>query len=194
MLFCSEEKARDALIYSYENHINGFAALLEDEEAAEIASMPQCILCLLFEFICVVIMIKCSFLGGDKNIEQPGVVSVFLNQGKKLHTTHSWEFLMLEKNGEILPSSIWEKARFGQDTIIANLDTGLLVEFLFYYYLKYCIVIQFKVLIMQLFICIALQGVWPESKSFSGKGYGPIPSKWKGICQFNESEGPLCNR
>ncbi|KAH6833567.1 Subtilase family protein [Perilla frutescens var. hirtella] len=125
----SEEKARDALIYSYERHINGFAAFLEEEEAAEIAN-------------------------------QAGVVSVFLNQGKKLHTTHSWDFLMLGKDGNIQSSSSWEKARFGEDTIIANLDTG----------------------------------VWPESKSFSGKGYGPIPSKWKGICQFNESAGPLCNR
>lgn len=49
---------------------------------------------------------------------------MFLNQGKKLHTTHSWEFLMVENNGVIEPSSIWKKARFGEDTIIANLDTG----------------------------------------------------------------------
>lgn len=26
-------------------------------------------------------------------------------------------------------------------------------------------------------------GVWPESMSFSDEGLGPIPSKWKGICQ-----------
>ncbi|KAG6416414.1 hypothetical protein SASPL_123844 [Salvia splendens] len=122
----SEEKARDALIHSYQRHINGFSAFLEEEEAAELA-------------------------------KQEGVVSVFLNQGKKLHTTHSWEFLMLENNGVIKASSIWKKARFGEDTIIANIDTG----------------------------------VWPESKSFSGQGYGPIPSKWKGICQFNQT---LCNR
>ncbi|KAL1559955.1 subtilisin-like protease SBT5.4 [Salvia divinorum] len=122
----SEDKARDALIHSYQRHINGFSAFLEEEEAAQLA-------------------------------KQEGVVSVFLDQGKKLHTTHSWEFLRLENNGLIKPSSIWKKARFGEDTIIANLDTG----------------------------------VWPESKSFSGHGYGPIPSKWKGICQFNHT---LCNR
>ncbi|XP_062105157.1 CO(2)-response secreted protease-like [Humulus lupulus] len=38
-------------------------------------------------------------------------------------------------------------------------------------------------------------GIWPESVSFSGKGFGPIPSKWKGSCQtasdFNTSN---CNR
>ncbi|KAK4439496.1 Subtilisin-like protease SBT5.4 [Sesamum alatum] len=125
----SEEKAKDAIIYNYKRHVNGFAAVLEEEEAAEIAKHPD-------------------------------VVSVFPNQGKKLHTTHSWDFLMLERQGVIHPSSAWKKARYGEDTIIANLDTG----------------------------------VWPESKSFSGHGYGPIPSKWKGICQFDNKAGPLCNR
>ncbi|RWR87689.1 subtilisin-like protein protease SBT3.8 isoform X2 [Cinnamomum micranthum f. kanehirae] len=38
-------------------------------------------------------------------------------------------------------------------------------------------------------------GIWPESKSFSDQGLGPIPSRWKGACvdgdQFNSSH---CNR
>ncbi|KAL0774359.1 hypothetical protein Bca101_039510 [Brassica carinata] len=38
-------------------------------------------------------------------------------------------------------------------------------------------------------------GIWPESSSFSDKGFGEIPSKWKGICMegpdFNSSN---CNR
>ncbi|KAL0398923.1 UNVERIFIED_CONTAM: Subtilisin-like protease SBT5.4 [Sesamum radiatum] len=127
-LHANEEKANDAIIYNYKRHINGFAAVLEEEEAAAIA-------------------------------KHQGVVSVFPNQAKKLHTTHSW-ILMLERQGVIHQSSAWKKARFGEDTIIANLDTG----------------------------------VWPESKSFSGEGYGPIPSKWKGICQFDDKAGPLCNR
>ncbi|KAL3820811.1 hypothetical protein ACJIZ3_006716 [Penstemon smallii] len=125
----SEEKARDAIFYSYKRHINGFAALLEEEEAAEIAKHPE-------------------------------VVSVFLNEGKKLHTTRSWDFMLLANDGHIPPSSIWKKARFGEDTIIANLDTG----------------------------------VWPESKSFSGEGYGPIPSKWKGKCQLDDKAKFPCNR
>ncbi|KAL6570740.1 hypothetical protein OROGR_000290 [Orobanche gracilis] len=54
----------------------------------------------------------------------PKVVSVFLNQGRKLHTTRSWDFLGLESNGEIRASSVWKKARFGEDTIIGNLDTA----------------------------------------------------------------------
>lgn len=35
--FC-RDKAKDAIFYSYTRHINGFAATLEDEEAAQIAS------------------------------------------------------------------------------------------------------------------------------------------------------------
>ena len=56
--------------------------------------------------------------------EHPNVVSVFLNKGRQLHTTHSWDFLGLERDGVIPTTSIWKKARFGEDTIIANLDTG----------------------------------------------------------------------
>lgn len=125
----SSDKAKDAIFYSYTRHINGFAARLEDEEAAQIAKHPK-------------------------------VVSVFLNKARKLHTTRSWDFLGLEDNGLIHPASIWKKARFGEDTIIGNLDTG----------------------------------VWPESKSFIDEGMGPVPSKWKGVCQNGADAGFRCNR
>ncbi|KAK6123902.1 hypothetical protein DH2020_042345 [Rehmannia glutinosa] len=125
----SPQKAKESIIYSYNTNINGFAAVLEEEEATEIAKRPD-------------------------------VVSVLLNQGRQLHTTHSWDFLMLETDGVVHPSSLWEKARYGEDTIIATLDTG----------------------------------VWPESKSFSENGMGPIPSKWKGICQFEGNNTHLCNK
>ncbi|XP_024027919.1 subtilisin-like protease SBT5.4, partial [Morus notabilis] len=89
----SKEKAKESIFLSYKRNINGFAAFLEEEEAAQIA-------------------------------KHPGVVSVFLNQGRKLHTTHSWNFMMLEdQKGFPIRNSIWRKAKFGKDTIIANLDT-----------------------------------------------------------------------
>jgi len=59
------------------------------------------------------------------NAEHPEVVSVFLNQGRKLHTTHSWEFMDMEMGDGVVPSdSVLRKARYGEDTIIAHLDTG----------------------------------------------------------------------
>ncbi|EOA14961.1 hypothetical protein CARUB_v10028308mg [Capsella rubella] len=121
----SHQNANEAIFYSYKKHINGFAAVLDENEAAEIAKHPD-------------------------------VVSVFLNKGRKLHTTHSWNFMLLEKNGVVHKSSLWNKAGYGEDTIIANLDTG----------------------------------VWPESKSFSDEGYGPVPARWKGKCHKDVP----CNR
>jgi len=125
----SSDKAKAAMIYSYNKYFNGFAAVLNDDEAAQIANNPK-------------------------------VISVFENKGRKLHTTHSWEFMGLENNGQLPVDSAWKTARYGEDTIIANLDTG----------------------------------VWPESKSFSDEGMGPIPSKWRGTCQTMGNDAVKCNR
>jgi hypothetical protein len=38
----STEKAKASIFYSYERYINGFAATLEEEEAAAIASEENC--------------------------------------------------------------------------------------------------------------------------------------------------------
>ncbi|XP_068642045.1 subtilisin-like protease SBT5.3 [Aristolochia californica] len=89
----------------------------------------------------------------------PNVVSVFASRTRRLHTTRTWAFMDLERDGTVPAGSIWINARFGEDTIIANIDSG----------------------------------VWPESKSFSDDGLGPIPSRWKGICE-SDSTGTHCNR
>ncbi|XP_057757349.1 subtilisin-like protease SBT5.3 [Arachis stenosperma] len=125
----SYDAAKESIFYSYTRHINGFAAILEEEVAAEIAKHPK-------------------------------VISVFENRERKLHTTRSWEFMGLEQNGEVTWNSIWKKARYGEGVIIGNLDTG----------------------------------VWPESESFNEKGFGPIPSKWRGICDHGSDPTFHCNR
>ncbi|KAK6934659.1 Subtilisin-like protease, fibronectin type-III domain [Dillenia turbinata] len=125
----SNERPEDVIFYSYTRNINGFAAILDEEQAAEIAKHPK-------------------------------VVSVLPNLGRKLHTTHSWELMGLERYGNAPSQSLWKKANFGEDIIIANLDTG----------------------------------VFPESKSFDDEGMGPVPSKWKGICQNGNKEDEIhCN-
>ncbi|KAH9313246.1 hypothetical protein KI387_028281, partial [Taxus chinensis] len=131
----SKEAATDSIFYSYKS-FKGFAADLEEEHAAAISKLP-------------------------------GVVSVFLNREHKLHTTRSWGFLGLEDGDpksetEEIPSfSLWRKAGFGKDVIVANLDTG----------------------------------VWPESASFHDRGFGPIPSKWRGGCENDaQFSSANCNR
>jgi len=38
-------------------------------------------------------------------------------------------------------------------------------------------------------------GIWPESPSFSDKGLGPVPAKWKGLCQTGRGFTTAnCNR
>ncbi|XP_047322964.1 subtilisin-like protease SBT5.4 [Impatiens glandulifera] len=131
----SEDSVDDSIINSYTKHINGFTALLDENQAAKIAKYPN-------------------------------VVSVFLNKASPLHTTHSWDFMHLEKvrNGiqfALYLNSLWYKTKYGEDVIIGNIDSG----------------------------------VWPESESFSDYDYGPIPSRWKGFCQNNTSVfGVPCNK
>jgi len=39
LLLHSTEKAKEAIFYSYNRYINGFAAILDEDEAAQLASM-----------------------------------------------------------------------------------------------------------------------------------------------------------
>ncbi|TVT98940.1 hypothetical protein EJB05_55753, partial [Eragrostis curvula] len=57
----------------------------------------------------------------------PGVLSVTPDTLVQLETTHSWDFLGLGSNGQ--PTTAWERdGRFGEDTIIGNIDTGVWPE------------------------------------------------------------------
>ncbi|RVW79013.1 Subtilisin-like protease SBT5.6 [Vitis vinifera] len=102
--------------------------------------------------------------------EMDEVVSVFPSQRKKhtLHTTRSWEFVGLEKE-------------LGREQLKKQKKTRNLLEKARYG--------------DQIIVGMVDNGVWPESKSFSDEGMGPIPKSWKGICQtgvaFNSSH---CNR
>jgi len=90
----SEEIAKEDIFYSYTKSINGFAAALEEDHALALSKLPQ-------------------------------VVSVFASQRRILHTTRSIEFLGLVDDDDSVPSnSLWNSGSFGNDVIIANLDSG----------------------------------------------------------------------
>ncbi|GAB4845861.1 hypothetical protein Ancab_024865 [Ancistrocladus abbreviatus] len=93
-----QAKDGDAFLYSYTKVINGFAAVLHEEEAKEMEKHPR-------------------------------VMSIHECQKRKLQTTRSWQFLGLEgRGGVIADDSMWRKADFGEDIIIANIDTGVWSE------------------------------------------------------------------
>ncbi|XP_037413982.1 subtilisin-like protease SBT5.6 [Triticum dicoccoides] len=125
----SEEEARASLLYSYKHSLNGFAALLSDDEATKLS-------------------------------ERTEVVSTFRSDGRwSPHTTRSWEFVGLEEglSKGWLPSG----AHTGENVIVGMLDSG----------------------------------IWPESRSFSDEGLGPVPPRWKGACQGGDSfNSSSCNR
>lgn len=123
--------------------------------------------------------------------EHPDVISVFENTMKTLHTTRSWDVMggFLNRQGKAHPESIWAKANYGDDVIIANFDTGsssipsmpsFVSSFLFGLSLTK---LRFH-----------SKGVWPESGSFDDKGYGPVPKRWRGICQNSTKHSFHCNR
>ncbi|KAG6790866.1 hypothetical protein POTOM_007035 [Populus tomentosa] len=125
----------------------------------------------------------------------PGVISVFENQERILHTTHSWEFLGFEANGAPTLSSLQKKANFGEGVIIANLDTGKVLSMkLQGKNLNYVHIGSLPIAIPSYIFWLRTItiGVWPESKSFNDEGMGPVPSRWKGTCQAGG--GFKCNK
>lgn len=86
----------------------------------------------------------------------PGVLGIFPDRVRHLHTTRTPQFLGLESNWGLLPRS-----DFGSEVVVGVLDTG----------------------------------VWPESKSFSDAKIGPVPKRWKGLCELGtDFNASLCNR
>lgn len=53
---------------------------------------------------------------------------------------------------------------------------------------------QTKILDFRHVLLMLDSGVWPESKSFSDECVGPVPSRWRGICQNDTGDGFHCNR
>ncbi|XP_051139957.1 subtilisin-like serine-protease S [Andrographis paniculata] len=91
----SVEQARASHVYSYRHGFRGFAAMLDEDQAAEVAGMP-------------------------------GVVSVFPNTRRKLHTTHSWDFMGLVDDETMEIPGFSTKNQI--NVVIGFIDTGIWPE------------------------------------------------------------------
>jgi len=99
--------------------------------------------------------------------KHPQVLSIFVNKVGSLQTTHSWGFLGLEKGaGKSENEEIPEQSLWKKGKFGKNVIIAHLDT-----------------------------GAWPESASFSDKGFGPVPTRWKGICQNGTKfTSRQCNR
>ncbi|XP_038695418.1 subtilisin-like protease SBT5.6 [Tripterygium wilfordii] len=104
----TEEEARNSLIYSYKNSINGFAAVLSSEEALQLSEFEE---------------VVSVFESHPRN---------------SLQTTRSWKFLGLdglEEDEEVhvgdqfnIGRDILLSAKYGMDIVVGVIDTGIWPE------------------------------------------------------------------
>ena len=102
---------------------------------------------------------------------QPGVVSVFADPVYELHTTRSWDFLQqaavkIDARRRGAGKAAADPSSSSPAAAATDTIIGLLDS-----------------------------GIWLESPSFNDAGFGPVPSRWKGVCMtgddFNSSS---CNK
>ncbi|XP_025814766.1 subtilisin-like protease SBT3.5 isoform X1 [Panicum hallii] len=123
----SMEDSLASMIHNYKHGFSGFAAMLTEDQAKQLAESPE-------------------------------VISVEPSRSYTATTTRSWDFLGL---GYQTPGDLLREGRYGEDIIIGVVDSG----------------------------------IWPESRSFSDQGYGPVPSRWRGKCEVGQSwDGNNCSR
>ncbi|XP_010916207.2 subtilisin-like protease SBT5.6 isoform X2 [Elaeis guineensis] len=95
----SEAEARESLLYSYKNSINGFAALLSDEEATKLSEMGEVV----------------------STFRSEGRWSP--------HTTRSWEFIGDEEGLKGSERNwLRSRAKYGKNVIVGMVDSGIWPE------------------------------------------------------------------
>lgn len=121
------------------------------------------------------------------------MLQVIPNRFHKLQTTRSWDYLQLSSYST---TNVLHKSKMGNDVIIGLIDTGTV--------LLLSVNMCMSVLCASACIHVSHQtnpnrwsaGIWPESQVFRDEGLGPIPSRWRGICESGElfNSRKTCNR
>ncbi|KAF7026656.1 hypothetical protein CFC21_038753 [Triticum aestivum] len=94
--------------------------------------------------------------------EFPEVVRVHRSKTHTATTTRSWDFLGLDY--QTPASGLLHGSNYGGDCVQKNYGEDVIIG-------------------------VVDSGIWPESRSFSDEGYGPIPSRWKGKCEVGPDWG-----
>ncbi|XP_061356072.1 subtilisin-like protease SBT5.6 [Gastrolobium bilobum] len=106
----------------------------------------------------------------NKLSEMEGVVSVHKSKPRiySMHTTRSWKFVGLE--GVLNPWA--EESNQTNEDLLTRAKYG-----------------------EDIIVGMIDSGVWPESRSFSDEGMGPVPQNWTGVCQNGTAfDSSKCNR
>uniref|UniRef100_A0A804IAU8 Uncharacterized protein n=1 Tax=Musa acuminata subsp. malaccensis TaxID=214687 RepID=A0A804IAU8_MUSAM len=151
----SKEEAVSSIVYNYKHGFSGFAAMLTESKAHQIAESAYLLRPLKQKIERLYLNLSCDFMRERERerihnvFKLPEVISVNRSRSVPLHTTRSWDYLGL---GYEKPQStgLLRRGNFGDGIIIGVVDSG--------------------------------RRIWPESRSFDDHGYGPVPSRWKGTC------------
>jgi hypothetical protein len=105
------------LVHNYKHGFSGFAAMLTEEQAKQLAGQT-------FRSFCSnktspASRLLCDFV--NNSTESPEVISVEPSRSYTATTTRSWDFLGL---GYQTPGDLLREGRYGEDIIIGVVDSG----------------------------------------------------------------------
>eukprot|EP01018_Ginkgo_biloba_P019634 Gb_24050 [translate_table: standard] len=107
----------------YESKVVGVKSLVTEESGSESVSGQEDILIHVYKTVFHGFSAKLTPEQAVELEKSPGVLAVFPDQARELHTTRSPQFLGLRANG-----GLWPESDYGSDLVVGLLDTGIWPE------------------------------------------------------------------